>query len=170
MKLSLRNPNRLPGRYYLSSFMDIFNQTSAKAHAYRDCSFRNVGATIGVNNFFIVFPIFSVLFLFSTSVGFFAIFSVSIDLHAPAKSTMLTSFAALVYSQFIIEKRWVSFGGTAGQMKSGRFYCAYYDSLPCFLNVPIYIEPSRLSWPSLRICVFISVRSYDRSEIGNTVD
>lgn len=84
-------------RYYSSGFMGTFNRASGKAHAHRDCSFvRNVGSTIGVNNFFIAVPILSVLFLFSISAEFFAIFSVSIDLHAPAKSTMLTSFAALV--------------------------------------------------------------------------
>lgn len=126
-------------RYYSSGFIGIFNRASGKAHAHRDCPFvRNVGATIGVNNFFIAVPILSVLFLFSISAEFFAIFSVSIDLHAPAKSTMLTSFAALV-QQFIIEKRWdASFGGMAGQMKLGTFYCAYYNSLSRFLAVSIY--------------------------------
>lgn len=62
-------------RYYSSGFMGTFNRASGKAHAHRDCSFvRNVGSTIGVNNFFITVPILSVLFLFSISGEFFAIF------------------------------------------------------------------------------------------------
>lgn len=47
-------------RYYSSGFMGIFNRASGKAHAHRDCSFVwNVGARIGVNNFFIAVPILS---------------------------------------------------------------------------------------------------------------